>query len=259
MKSELQDKVTAGLTPKAVILRDDIIAWKGFPKDPFVYYARFIGERACSVNVKEPSPQAEVIEFLSELVEGDLDAVTPEKPIGLHGLRSLRTSPFQVGVVAHPSVANHTISKLVNFMTPVSYVVFPAFACEFTANDDVEDAKFRLKKTVNWADWVREPAPVVAMRFKRGSGVKSTGGKGLLLFRPEEADRTLKKVMEEGGFMEVENFKREVVMIKQDAGVFTVDVDAAGARVVSAELVTPWFNSFLREGVEGAKAKLHGA
>jgi len=123
-------------------------------------------------------------------------------------------------------------------MMPATYTTFPAFACEFTENDDIEDAKYRLVQ-VGRSNWAREPVPVVAAlqtRLRR----QEHRGKGLLLFKPREAEQTLQKVGEEGGFMEVENFKREVVMIKQDAGVFSLSIDKAAPRTVASNLVAPW-------------------
>jgi hypothetical protein len=258
MTSKFQTELIAKLSPAPAQVRDDLITWRPFPKDPIIRYVRFLGERGAGINVKGPEHEADVIDFLSTIEEADLDAVTPEAPLGLRELKSRRVARFEVCVVVHPSVANRSLTKDVTFMAPLTFLVFPAYKCEFTKNDDVEDAKYRLNKTVNWSDWSRDPAPVVAMRYKLSSGVKSTGGKALMLFKPGEAERTLTHLGKEGGFMEVENFERQVTTIRQEGGNFSVEL-GKDTHAIKPERVAPWFQAFLRDGAEASLRKLREA
>jgi hypothetical protein len=194
---------------------------------------------------------------MSELSEADLDGVTPERPIAVRPSAVVRKTRFEVRVVVHPSVARTSFNAATVFMAKVTCLTFPAFACEFPADDTPDEALYRVKKTVPWSNWDRIAEPAVSLRFKRiKSNVHTTHGKSLGIAPARQAEQVLTAIGEEDGFLEVENYRRENVTFRHEKGEYQLELPT-GSRPMASDQVLGWFRRFITSGIEGAE-RPHG-
>jgi len=251
--SELQQKVTAALSPTPKLVGTDTLVWTHSPKAPIMHYARFFGERAIKTNVRNPHDEALVLAFMAEIEEADLDAVTPARPATRRPSSALQGTRFEVKIIVHPSIANTCFNEATMFMTPVTSQTFPAFACEFTDDDTPDEVVYRIKKVIAWSNWNRIVQPALSMRYMRTkSGVGTTAGKRLGVAPADQAEKVLMKIGEEDGFMEVENYKREVVTFRHEDGHYELQLPDGSRRMDGSE-VLGWFRYFLTSGIKGAE------
>jgi len=251
--SKLQQKVIAELPSSPKLVGTDTLIWSHSPKAPIVQYARFFGERACMTNVRNPHDEALVLAFLAELEEADLDAITPEQPVAVPPSSVVQRTGFEVRIMVHPSVARMAFGHTTKFMTPATSLTFPAFICEFAADDTPDEAAYRVNKGVVWSKWDRISQPALSMRYMRTkSGVGTTAGKRLGVAPADQAEKVLMKIGEEDGFMEVENYKREVVTFRHEDGHYELELPS-GSRRMEKDHVLGWFRYFLTSGIKGAE------
>ena len=255
--SDLQRRVVAALSPTPVELAVDVIAYRASDKAPVTTYTRFLGEHAATTRVQNPHDERAVLAFLSELDAADLAAATRERPVALCASRAAQSAGFDLRVVVHPSVARASTSHATApLMAPLTVLTFPAFECEFTRADTADEVSFRLARVVPHSKWDRPPAPVVNARYVRPRArVRSLGGKWLGPFKPEEMERTLRYVLDEGGSVDVENFKRELATIRVDSAGVEV-LHGGQSQTIAPSEVLDWYRSFVGKGLGRAHAAL---
>jgi len=250
----LQQRVINALSPAPVWVRDDLILWRPFDAAPIVYCVRFIGDRACKVNVPAQQDQAPVEALLREIVPADLPDGA-EQSISLATSSVVGATPFDRRAIVAPSLSPGALSKTTDFMAPVTFTAFPAYRCEFPEDDSRDDLAFRLAKVVRWSNWAREPAPAISARFHRlGSGVKSTGGKRMGVFPWADIEKTLGFIAKEDGFMDLQNFERKQVRIEHADGRFTIDSGAGAPWPLPNDGIIPWVKILVTKGLDAANA-----
>lgn len=255
MTNEFQHKVFNALQPPATMIDDDILFWKPFDTAPIVYYVRFFEECACKINVKAAHDANAVLALLRDMSPVQLDAVNEAMPLAISNSGALKNSQLQLRVVVHASLAGGGLSKATEFMKPTTYGVFPAYRCEFTDNDTRDESAFRLAKVVPWSDWGRQPAPALSARYLRQkTGIKSTGGKRMGIFRLEEVERILTYIGTDDGFVDIENYQRLLAHVEHAAGRYEVQ-QGNDRWVLRAEAATEWLRVFAIDGVDTADEK----
>ena len=254
MSETLQHRVIQALSPAPVWVHDDLLLWRPFDAAPIVYYVRFLGERVCKVNVPAQQDPAVVEALLREISPADLPAAA-EQLIALAPSAALGATPFELRAIVAPSLSFGALSKTTDFMALVTFTAFPAYRCEFPADDNRDELAFRLAKVVRWANWAREPAPAISARFHRlKSGVKSTGGKRMGVFPWPDIEATLGFIAKEDGFMDLQNFERKQVRIEHAAGRFTIDSGAGAPWPLPDDGIIPWVKILVTKGLDAANA-----
>lgn len=128
-------------------------------------------------------------------------------------------------------------------LSAVTYLLFPAWKCEFSGAETEPEAYSRLRM-VDAANPKREPMPFLKMRFDNGHS--HTVGDERLLTKPDFFAKEL-SAMAEGSrksFIEAENFRGEIRTITYDDGYVIGDGDTR----LSADEVEAWSRKYLTEG-----------
>jgi hypothetical protein len=254
MVSELQRQVTEALQPAATVLANDMLFWASSEKAPAVYYVRFFGELACKINVRRAHDLKLIRTFLEELSSDQIRSVTDERPLGFFESRALAATPFHLRAVAHPSISQGTLSKATGFMADLTYTTFPVYRCEFTNDDTPDEAVFRMAKVVPWSNWDRPPSPAISARFHRTrTGIKSTGGKRMGIFSLPEIERIISFLAADDGFIEVENYERNLVRIEHAEDRYVV-VQGDDHWTPRHDMVIPWLRVYGIEGLNTANS-----
>ena len=252
MSNSLQQRVAEALDPAPDWTRGQVLLWRPFPAAPVSYFVRFLGEQACKVNAQGTYEPALIEAVLNELSPGDLGFADTGALISFRPCRALEQTGFDMLAIVNPTMSRGALSKTTDFMAPVTFTAFPAYRCEFTANDTQDELAFRLAKVVRWSDWSRQPAPAISARFHRlKSGAKSTGGKRMGVFPWIEIERTLGFLAKEDGFLEMVNFERRQARLEHAGGRFTVE---SGGEPWHAdpEAAIRWVKAYVTKGVDAA-------
>ncbi|MFE9767853.1 hypothetical protein ACFYPC_25590 [Streptomyces sp. NPDC005808] len=125
---------------------------------------------------------------------------------------------FNTGAAAVPEVHGHHKAQNPQ-LTAVTYIVFPAYACEFSGRESLAEAEARYAKMLHPAEIGREPVPFLKMRFdnpRTGGGSNNPG-------RALTSPRILLQEIHEmegapGSFVEFENRHGRVWRVEWDNG-----------------------------------------
>ncbi|MEQ8148290.1 hypothetical protein [Streptomyces sp. OP7] len=125
---------------------------------------------------------------------------------------------FDAVALTTPEVHGHHKAQNPD-LTPVTYIVFPAFASEVSGRESLEEARARYRKMLSPADIGRDAVPFLRMRFAnpRTGGGSTNPGRALTyprLLRQEIPQ--LEGVA--GGFVEWENRVGDVWRVEWDQG-----------------------------------------
>ncbi|MEU6222635.1 hypothetical protein [Streptomyces sp. NPDC047042] len=157
---------------------------------------------------------------------------------------------FDAVAVAVPEVHGHHKAQNPD-LTSVTHIVFPAYACEFSGGETLDEAEARYTKMLHPAEIGRESVPFVKMSFDnpRTGGGSTNPGRALTYPRivrqeiPEPANSS-------GGFVEFENRLGKVWRVEWDGG-WILSGEASGGperRELSPDEVLELFEAALRVG-----------
>lgn len=256
MKSSFLQQVMESIDPPAELISEDIILWKR-RNFPFTYYVKFFSEVACKVNVKGEHDTNLIIAFLNEFSSEDLLNTSESNPLYLSKSSSLEQTPFDRRAIVHPSVSTGSLGAATGFMASQTYTVYPVYKCEFNKEDTRDEILYRMSKVISWSDWNRSPSPALSVRFLRiETGVKSTGGKRMVIFSLTKVEKIISHVIKEEGFIDIENFERRLVHIEISNN--SCEVILEGERwAQDVNTLISWLHIFAIEGVEKSKRAIN--
>ncbi|WP_033319535.1 hypothetical protein [Streptomyces yerevanensis] len=142
---------------------------------------------------------------------------------------------FDTVAVVAPEVAQ--LHKVQNpDLTPLTYAVFPAYSCEFSGNETLEEAECRYLKMLPTADIKRDPVPFLKMRFDN----PRTGGGSTNPGRALTYERILLQELPHlenapGGFIEFENRHAKIWRIEWHDGWFIAEEGVGTPREIGLD------------------------
>lgn len=251
---ELQQRYTEALEPAPERIGDDIIVWKPFDSAPYAYYVRFFDYRACKVNYNtdfggvEPS---QITAFLRELRPEDLDAVTPDAPLGLVPSATARAEGFDMAAIVHPRFVTGSLAKETRRFRSAVYTAFPAHRCEFPITDPTDELDWRLRRGIRgWSRWDRIPRPALRAGFHLHNGFASADYEPMLPFDIDEVTRVIESALKVGGPLDVRNYEGTIAHFAFEEGHCEVRCDDRQWRVAGDE-AADWFRTFATQGISG--------
>ncbi|GGN41984.1 hypothetical protein [Streptomyces fuscichromogenes] len=144
------------------------------------------------------------------------------------------------GVHGHHRVQNPDL-------TPVTTIVFPAYRCEFSGRETLEEAEARYHKMLATADIGRGPMPFLKMRFDNPRTGGGSNNPGRALARPEVLLAEIPELRNApGGFVEYENHAGEVRRVQWDRDGTWVLSDASGSQDLGLDELLPLVEESLR-------------
>ena len=253
MTQEFQRRFLEALTPIAERVDEHVFRWKAFEHDTFEYYIRFVGERGCKVHFASWRNQdsLKVSPFLREFTSSQLDAVNETNPIGLFPNLALRDTTFDLGVLAHSSLINGSLTEETDALSERMYTAFPAYRCEFPLADPSYQADLRLQRIIRWADWSRPPAPALRARFSLASGMRSENGDEMHMLRFDELTPVMEDAVAVGGIVEIENFEGIRACLRFAGGQCEIDLENL-RRVITGSASLDWLHGFSVDGMNAA-------
>ncbi|NEC86125.1 hypothetical protein [Streptomyces sp. SID12501] len=171
-------------------------------------------------------------------------------------VEGLRVPGFEFDAVAAAVPEVHGHHKAQNpDLTAVTYVVFPAYACEFSGGETLAEAEARYTKMLHPAEIGREPVPFVKMSFDNPRTGGGSNNPGRALTYPRIVRQEIPELANSaGGFVEFENRLGKVWRVEWDGG-WIVSEEQSGVRSVAHERremsldeVLELFEGALREG-----------
>ncbi|MFF4112139.1 hypothetical protein [Streptomyces sp. NPDC001714] len=137
------------------------------------------------------------------------------------------------GVHGHHRVQNPDLA-------PVTTIVFPAYRCEFSGQETLEEAETRYHKMLATADVGRGPMPFLKMRFDNPRTGGGSNNPGRALARPEVLLAEIAELRNApGGFVEYENHAGDVGRVEWDRNATWVLTDASGRRELGLDDLLP--------------------
>ncbi|MGW1216395.1 hypothetical protein ACWD5F_42870 [Streptomyces sp. NPDC002499] len=154
---------------------------------------------------------------------------------------------FDTVAVADPEVAQ--LHKVQNpALTPVTYAVFPAYSCEFSGAETLEEAEHRYLKMLSTADINREPVPFLKMRFDNPRTGGGSTNPGRALAQEKILLQEIPKLENApGGFIEFENRHGKVWRVEWDNGLVLREASAADVRPVELAELLAFASARLRD------------
>jgi hypothetical protein len=215
-------------------------AWKWSPTVRFTFALAMnqSGNGAFQLNCLD-SFDADLVRSVLEFSRAHrLDAESAGAPLA--AVPGFRWEPYSFDVVACASSAVHGYHAGRNdSLNDAVVAVFPAFTCEFSGTETVEEALSRFKRMLHPSVMSRAPAPYLRMRYEN----TKTGGGSIGPLRgfttPDVLLREL-RLLEEAprSFVEFENFKGDVWRVEWQQGRWFVD--GSSIAVTTIEDLNAW-------------------
>ncbi|MFF4114698.1 hypothetical protein ACFY0P_14655 [Streptomyces sp. NPDC001714] len=144
------------------------------------------------------------------------------------------------GVHGHHRVRNPDL-------TPLTTIVFPAYRCEFSGRETLEEAEARYHKMLPTADIGRGPVPFLKMRFDNPRTGGGSNNPGRALARSEILLAEIAELRNApGGFVEYENHAGDVRRLEWEQNGTWVLSDVSGRRELGLDELLPLVAESLR-------------
>ncbi|MFJ6633831.1 hypothetical protein ACIQMR_20950 [Streptomyces sp. NPDC091376] len=194
------------------------MAWRWSPIPVFVFSLAMDaeGSRAYQVNTLNTFDEGlvrAVLEFsrehrIGEGRESQPFTVLPGFTYGSYGFDSVAAAP--------PAVHRYHIGRN-EALNDVVTAVFPAYRCEFSGTETLDEAEYRFRHMLHPTTMSRPPVPYLRMRYEN----TKTGGGSI---GPDRGFTTHEVLLREldlldgapGSFVEFENFRGEVWKVEWD-------------------------------------------
>lgn len=151
---------------------------------------------------------------------------------------------FDAVAAAVPDVHGHHRAQNPD-LTAVTYIVFPAYACEFSGRETLAEAEARYTKMLHPAEIGREAVPFVKMSFDNPRTGGGSNNPGRALTYPRILLQEIPQLENSpGGFVEYENREGNVWRIEWD-GTWLLSAES-GRREMSLEEVLSFAEASLR-------------
>lgn len=125
-------------------------------------------------------------------------------------------------------------------------VVFPAFACEFSGNEDEPEAVYRVTRAIHIATLGRDPQPYLKVKYRNQQFGGVTEGDGRHLMPFNALEREIRQLQNVGGaFVEFETFVGDVWRLSWNGAVL---VEGTVTSVLSLDAAVDFARSAVFDG-----------
>ncbi|OLB75052.1 MAG: hypothetical protein AUI14_22175 [Actinobacteria bacterium 13_2_20CM_2_71_6] len=219
-------------------------AWKWSPSPRFTFaLAKDVnGERAFQVNCIDSFDEGlvrSVLEF--SRTHKVADAATG--PLAL--VPGFRYEPYRFHAVASasPTVHGYHAGRKDGF-NDIVIAVFPAYECEVSGTETVEEARHRFKRMLHPTVMSRDPAPYLRMRYENTRTGAGSIGPSRGFTTPDVLLRELELLEDApGSYVEFENFRGEVRKVEWRQGTWVVE--GARSETLRRDDLAAWVDSVL--------------
>jgi hypothetical protein len=172
-----------------------------------------------------------------------LQATSQRSPLTVTGGFSLGGIGFEAVATASPRIHGYYAGRD-EVLNEHVVAVFPAFLCEISGNESVEEATHRFKRMLHPTVMSRSPVPFLRMRYENArTGAGSTGDlRGFTTWDVLLRELDLLAGSPES-FVECENVHADVHRIRWDGG-WKVS-DGVTTQMLEREQLRDWASSFL--------------
>ncbi|MGY5049588.1 hypothetical protein ACWDE0_28805 [Streptomyces sp. 900105755] len=153
---------------------------------------------------------------------------------------------FDAVAATVPAVHGHHRVRIPDLM-PLTTIVFPAYRCEFSGRETLEEAEARYHKMLPTADIGRGPVPFLKMRYDNPRTGGGSNNPGRALAGPEVLPAEIAELRNApGGFVEYENHAGDVRRVEWDPTGTWVLSDACGRQELGLDELLPTVAETLR-------------
>ncbi|MEU6082298.1 hypothetical protein [Streptomyces sp. NPDC047108] len=134
-------------------------------------------------------------------------------------------------------------------LNPVVRVVFPAYSCEFSGAETLDDAETRYIRMLRTTDFRREPVPFLKMRFANTRTLGKSAGSGRGFTEPRVLTQELREIDNApGSFVEFENCHGSVWRVEWHGAWYIAewDTEAGVPREIGLDDLLTFAESTLR-------------
>lgn len=170
-------------------------------------------------------------------------AVTGADPVAVVPGFTCAGYDFDVVVAARPSI--HRLNAAVSpELHQLTYAVYPAYRCEFSGTEDEAEAWIRWSRIVPLVQIRRGPKPVLKVWFElHPRGPRAFGEEGG--YADLETLVGLIGDLQDGGFLEFENFVGATHRIDRTAGTFQLHSEEGTTEQLSSDTVASAISSII--------------
>jgi hypothetical protein len=196
----------------------------------------------------------EVFALLLGLTSQDLERVTEARAVTLIERKPYSNVEFDHIRLLHPSATKFFLGKGTSHFPPITYDIAPCFRNEWTLTEDAAQATYRERKIIGSStNLARDPSPALSYRFHHlRQNLGTTTGKQLIMGKLKEVLREVIRLEDQHGFVEIENFKLDRVMIRYE-DTYTIKLGSE-LRTLTKDDVLAFLDKFLLEGTDAANA-----
>lgn len=166
---------------------------------------------------------------LAECLQGFLNRLNLNLPLKdpINLFEGFECSGWEFDIVCVlNSVAHKSFLGEIPELHARSYVVFPAYRCEFSGNETAKEIDFMRKNTVKTIDIYREPSPKIGMWYWNDAQKSGSLGKAIKLDSIEVLRRVIDDLpSDKVSIVKVLNFRGEDATIKREGGLYSVSQD----------------------------------
>lgn len=242
-------EIVAGISGvRRVAELDDCWTWSTGGRFHFTLALTADGVHALQVSCRDYLDPELVIQVLRCARERSFEVLNaaPVAVLG-HDFAPLSTKFDSVAAVA-PGV-HHFHQQERPELHAVTFAVFPAFQCEFSGMETMQEAVLRFRRMLDAANLLRAPQPWVRMRYDNPTTGGGSVGPDLGITTVDVFFRELGNLDgAEGAFIEVENFRGQSRRVAWHEGLHLTD--GQRDQILTLDDTRTWANRFFREGVD---------
>ena len=188
------------------------------------------------------------------VTEQDLELVSAKRAVAFLERKPYTKLAFDHVRLLHPDASKFYLGKGTEHLISITYDVAPSYPCEWTLEEDAATANFRENQIIGSStNLARDPSPALSYRFHHlRQNLGTTTGKQLIMGKLTEVLPEVIRLEDQHGFVEIENFKLDRVMIRYEDA-YTIKLGSE-LRTLKKDDVLAFLDKFLLEGTDAANA-----
>ena len=188
------------------------------------------------------------------VTEQDLELVSAKRAVAFLERKPYTKLAFDHVRLLHPDASKFYLGKGAEHLISITYDVAPSYPCEWTLEEDAATANFRENQIIGSStNLARDPSPALSYRFHHlRQNLGTTTGKQLIMGKLTEVLPEVIRLEDQHGFVEIENFKLDRVMIRYE-DTYTIKLGSE-LRTLTKDDVLAFLDKFLLEGTDAANA-----
>lgn len=250
MNSFMEKFVSSSDNTHFINICEDIWSWSPFDRFPWTTVLRFSDDRVMALRCKkEGGSTDELVRIAQAGTVSWTVSVSPDQPSTWMACDASRLGGV---AIRHPSIAKSSpLNKEHDWAAGQTWRVFVAGRCEVGLDESPDEVEAR-SKVWDMTDLTRDVTPFTKTRsLRKKSKIRAGGaGKSRGVGRWTEVVRVFELLAEEDGFLEIENYEREVARVDHEGGYVITLRDTEYEREPAD--ARAWREAFAKQGVEAS-------